>query len=444
MIANFTSHQPVGDASWQQTLLFPNNSRTKLKDTRWIPPAFLDSTGSLAAIDLQTRTRFNLQDKMHSLQQQGFAPSAVSGRWSHSPVTSYGIHSELRGHTPATFVAPSHPNSNLFTSTQTILPHTASQTDLHATHRPRSYTSHRNIEHQRWMQQSQYQMLTQQQQQQREYMNQHYRSQQARGHAVPQYHSQAYHLHAAGDQLQHMFQHQPPNSRPGYEARSLLSTQQSPLERSSPIVAPQIDSLATTHSHLQISVSSRAVSIAQSATELRTPEISQPQSSITSLTPQKPAPAADSTPRSTELSPRTSQPDLEVAVDAEAEDALRNKLAERTRREKQSNEETKQRAKRRREALMRDPGAIYHSYDEVLKCFPLGRGECPNPYFKGLLANQPPPDEPTSDLGRAIRYAKIHWQEYWELKDLDYVADKAKEELEMRREKRRRTSSFTA
>lgn len=102
-----------------------------------------------------------------------------------------------------------------------------------------------------------------------------------------------------------------------------------------------------------------------------------------------------------------------------------NEATERHRLEAQRVHEA-QELTRRRDSLRKDPNAIYHSYAEVLEHFPLPRGERPNPYLVGLLANQTLPVEPTSDRALAIRFAKKHWENYWEVKDLQYVIIRAK------------------
>ena len=61
--------------------------------------------------------------------------------------------------------------------------------------------------------------------------------------------------------------------------------------------------------------------------------------------------------------------------------------------------------------LKRDPSANYRHYKEYLEYFPLARGERPNDYVLGLLANQPLPAEPMSDMGLAVQYAKKHWKD---------------------------------
>lgn len=121
----------------------------------------------------------------------------------------------------------------------------------------------------------------------------------------------------------------------------------------------------------------------------------------------------------------TPSPPYQTTRSTFTETAYQNEVAEHTRLEK----EQKQRAeafKIRREELRKDTSAIYHRYNEVLEYLPPSRGERPNPYLASLLANQTMPIEPTSDRGIAIAYAKKHWENFWELKDLQYVISKAR------------------
>lgn len=105
--------------------------------------------------------------------------------------------------------------------------------------------------------------------------------------------------------------------------------------------------------------------------------------------------------------------------------ARQNETTERIRIQQQRTSDAAQRAHKRK-ALLKDPHVNYRNYIEFLDYFPLRRGEYPNPYLLGLLANQRLPIEPTSDRAIAIRFAKVHWEEYWELKDLDYVLERAR------------------
>jgi hypothetical protein len=45
-----------------------------------------------------------------------------------------------------------------------------------------------------------------------------------------------------------------------------------------------------------------------------------------------------------------------------------------------------------------------------------------NPYYEKLLANQPDPDkDATDDRSRAIRYAKEHYECYYEIRDIKRI-----------------------
>ena len=74
-----------------------------------------------------------------------------------------------------------------------------------------------------------------------------------------------------------------------------------------------------------------------------------------------------------------------------------------------------------------DPHMNYRNYLESLKYFPVPRGERPNPYLSGLIANQVLPADSNSDRAIAIRFAKKHWDRYWEMRDMNLVMAWAKE-----------------
>ncbi|CAI9631933.1 unnamed protein product [Alternaria burnsii] len=67
---------------------------------------------------------------------------------------------------------------------------------------------------------------------------------------------------------------------------------------------------------------------------------------------------------------------------------------------------------KRREELRKDPSANYRHILEVYKLMPLKKGELPNKYLLGLIANRPMPMDLDSDLALAITYAKDHWDYY--------------------------------
>lgn len=68
----------------------------------------------------------------------------------------------------------------------------------------------------------------------------------------------------------------------------------------------------------------------------------------------------------------------------------------------------------------------YRNYLESLNYFPVPRGARPNPYLSSLIANQILPAKRNSDRAIAIRYAKKHWDKYWEIRDMDLVLEWAK------------------
>jgi hypothetical protein len=69
----------------------------------------------------------------------------------------------------------------------------------------------------------------------------------------------------------------------------------------------------------------------------------------------------------------------------------------------------------------------YRNYLESLEHFSVPRGERPNPYLAGLIANQILPADPNGDRAIAICFAKKHWDKYWEMRDIDLVLEWAKE-----------------
>jgi hypothetical protein len=69
----------------------------------------------------------------------------------------------------------------------------------------------------------------------------------------------------------------------------------------------------------------------------------------------------------------------------------------------------------RRAELSSDPSALFRHYIEYMELFPLGAGECLDPYLVGLLANQKiSDDQEKSERRLPITYAKIHWENEWE------------------------------
>lgn len=54
-----------------------------------------------------------------------------------------------------------------------------------------------------------------------------------------------------------------------------------------------------------------------------------------------------------------------------------------------------------------------------------------------LAERQPIPAEPIGGWGLAMQYAKMHWQEYRKVKDVEYVLKKVKEDGDKKKEARR-------
>ncbi|KAF2133600.1 hypothetical protein P153DRAFT_363764 [Dothidotthia symphoricarpi CBS 119687] len=69
--------------------------------------------------------------------------------------------------------------------------------------------------------------------------------------------------------------------------------------------------------------------------------------------------------------------------------------------------------------LLQDPYALAYRYTEYMNQYPRRRREKCNPYYEKLLANQPDPKpEATDDRSRAIRYAKEHYECFYEIRDI--------------------------
>ncbi|KAG9195152.1 hypothetical protein G6011_00272 [Alternaria panax] len=67
---------------------------------------------------------------------------------------------------------------------------------------------------------------------------------------------------------------------------------------------------------------------------------------------------------------------------------------------------------KRREELRKDPSANFRHVLEVYKLTPLKKGDLPNRYLMGLIANRPMPIDLDSELALAITFAKDHWGYY--------------------------------
>jgi hypothetical protein len=70
-------------------------------------------------------------------------------------------------------------------------------------------------------------------------------------------------------------------------------------------------------------------------------------------------------------------------------------------------------------SLHKDPYVLAHRYREYMKEKPRARLERCNPYYEKLLANLPDPYiQATDNRSRAIRYAKKHYECYYEIRDI--------------------------
>ena len=99
----------------------------------------------------------------------------------------------------------------------------------------------------------------------------------------------------------------------------------------------------------------------------------------------------------------------------------------------------RQALEKRRNELRDDPSALFRHYNEYMMHFPMRRGERPNRYHMGLLANQEMPENRESERAVAIAYAKAHWENAWEdKKDYKFVVDL------IRNEKKKNKASMEA
>ena len=155
--------------------------------------------------------------------------------------------------------------------------------------------------------------------------------------------------------------------------------------------------------------------------------------------PQPRSRSRDSGPPNTHMTPQASSPKPEppqisnFATSSPRVEPSRNRYdltefnerLEQAHLEQQRLHEAAQRAERGY-IIASDPHMNYRNYLESLEYFPLPRGERPNPYLAGLIANQIIPAELNSDRAIAIRFAKKHWDKYWEMRDMSLVMEWAK------------------
>jgi hypothetical protein len=72
--------------------------------------------------------------------------------------------------------------------------------------------------------------------------------------------------------------------------------------------------------------------------------------------------------------------------------------------------------------LRTDPYVLAYRYWEYMEQHPRRMRERLNPYYENLLANQPDPDpDATDDRSRAVRYAKEHYESFYEIRDIKRI-----------------------
>ncbi|KAH6409786.1 hypothetical protein HBI14_153410 [Parastagonospora nodorum] len=73
-------------------------------------------------------------------------------------------------------------------------------------------------------------------------------------------------------------------------------------------------------------------------------------------------------------------------------------------------------------SLRADPYILAYRYWDYMKEHPRRKNEKLNLYYERLLANQPSPDPAaTDDRSRAIRYAKEHYESFYEVRDIECI-----------------------
>jgi hypothetical protein len=141
--------------------------------------------------------------------------------------------------------------------------------------------------------------------------------------------------------------------------------------------------------------------------------------------------------------PKAQQPYLDFQVQAryfqDRQNEARYRAAAKNLTETQTHErhfQQRQAFEKRRIELRSDPSALFRHYSEYIVHFPVPKGDRPNPYHMGLLANQEMPDDRQSERAVAIAYAKAHWENAWEdRKDYKFVIELIREESRKKEEK---------
>jgi hypothetical protein len=74
--------------------------------------------------------------------------------------------------------------------------------------------------------------------------------------------------------------------------------------------------------------------------------------------------------------------------------------------------------------LSKDAYVLAYRYGELLREKPKQWNEYCNPYYENLLANQPdPPKDATDAKARAIRYAKQHYECFYEISHVSMIVE---------------------
>jgi hypothetical protein len=99
--------------------------------------------------------------------------------------------------------------------------------------------------------------------------------------------------------------------------------------------------------------------------------------------------------------------------------------------------------------LGKDPYALAYKYRELMQEKPKRPKDRFNSYYDNLLANQPyPPDDAMDDRSRAIRYAKEHYESFYEPRHVNLIVQllnrKAKATVERVTPPREATSRTTS
>jgi hypothetical protein len=75
-------------------------------------------------------------------------------------------------------------------------------------------------------------------------------------------------------------------------------------------------------------------------------------------------------------------------------------------------------------SLAKDPYVLAHEYHAFMQEKPEHWLQQANPYYLNLLANRPDPaDGATDAMSRAIRYAKEHYECYYEPRDVPIIVE---------------------